>query len=125
MGWGLGEGCCGYCGYCGPKPAGRAFPKHRVGLRISEKTTLLMEKEHGRGEETKPGRRKTATGLSNTFRCGAYVCEMSYRPGGGLAVQWRPAVPTRATFSDADMRQYRAGRAACLPKSLWRSAERF
>jgi hypothetical protein len=51
MGWGWERGAA-------VKPAGRAFPKHRVGLRISEKTTLLMEKEHGRGEETKPGRRK-------------------------------------------------------------------
>ena len=56
----------------------------------------------------------TAGKLSSTFRCGEYVCALSYQPHGGLAAQWRPAVPTRATFSDADMKQYRAGRAALL-----------
>ena len=53
-------------------------------------------------------------GWTNTFRAGRYICEMSYSPGSGLAAKWSPAVPTRSTFSDTDMAQYRAGRTALL-----------
>jgi hypothetical protein len=61
-----------------------------------------------------PAGEKATAGLSNTFRCGAYVCEMSYRHGDGLKSQWSPAMPTAATFSNDDMAAYRRGRDALL-----------
>jgi hypothetical protein len=69
----------------------------------------------GEAKRRNPAGEKTTAGkLSSTFRCGEYVCALSYQPDGGLAAQWSPAVPTRGNFSAAAMEQYRAGRAALL-----------
>jgi hypothetical protein len=47
------------------------------------------------------------------FRVGNYICEMSYRPGKGIAAQWTPDVP-RGPLSAEAMSQYRRGRDALL-----------
>jgi hypothetical protein len=60
------------------------------------------------GEAKRRG--STAGEWKNTFRIGDYVCEMTYRSGGGLKASWRPDVPKQLSPQQWD--QYRAGRDA-------------
>jgi hypothetical protein len=54
------------------------------------------------------------TEWKNTFRVGVYTCEMVYRPGREMKVEWRPDMPKARSFSAQMMDEYRAGRDALL-----------
>jgi hypothetical protein len=51
--------------------------------------------------------------FSNTFTVGLYKCEMTFDPASkSIHAEWTPAEPKRLT--DAELKQYRAGRNALL-----------
>jgi hypothetical protein len=47
------------------------------------------------------------TEWKNTFRVGVYTCEMVYRPGREMKVEWRPDMPKARSFSAQMMDEYR------------------
>ena len=57
----------------------------------------------------------------NTFRVGVYTCEMVYRPGRGLKVEWRPDMPKARSFSAQIWTSIASAPTRSSPKSPRRS----
>jgi hypothetical protein len=54
-----------------------------------------------------------STQFSNTFTVGLYKCKMAFDPASkSISSEWTPTEPERLT--DAELKQYRAGRNALL-----------
>jgi len=51
--------------------------------------------------------------VTNTFRVGRFICEMTFADGH-LSAQWSPDVPKRGSLSRKEVEQYRAGRNALM-----------
>jgi hypothetical protein len=51
--------------------------------------------------------------VTNTFRVGRFVCEMTFADGH-LSAQWSPDVPKRGSLSREETEHYRAGRDALM-----------
>jgi hypothetical protein len=94
-------------------------PKEGVQIRIAAtdfeetKTPHIYwrtEMGEAKRQQTPAGEKTFPVGkLKTTFRVGCFVCDLAYGPGG-LSAQWSPTMPTRSTFSEADMSAYRRGR---------------